>query len=87
MLTSNNSTDPAHTVYHHGTAFVKFCGLVLSSNGELERLVPAAGTSNERVGEREIVHTDDHASAVSLSYLVLTSLLYKASSSHVYPRQ
>ena len=78
MLTSNNSTDPAHTVYHHGTAFVKFCGLVLSSNGELERLVPAAVTRKERVGEREIARTDEHASAVNLSYLALSSLLYKA---------
>ena len=48
-----------------------------TQNGQYERLAPAAGPSCERVGEREIKLTNEHASTISLSYLALSSHLYR----------
>ena len=46
----------------------------------------AEGKRKELVGEKEISRTDDHASAVILRYLALSSLLYKALTSLVHTR-
>jgi hypothetical protein len=53
------------------------------------RRFPSHSRSHERapVGERETAGTNDHASAVSLSFLALSSLFYEALNSIVHPRE